>query len=135
MLFQPLIEVVVIVLFGPQHPRQRLPHDHGIFGIELIRCDGLIKSIGLPLAILKNRFETLAQRIALVGQIGPAQGAWSNIAEPQVEHLSASGSHLQRVVGRRLGPPLPRVDAFFLPLNEVVVDPVFRIGSRVGFIK
>ncbi len=55
--------------------------------------------------------------------------------QTQPNRLAASGGHVERIVGSRLGPGLGGIHRFAASRNDVLVERVFDIGRRVGLVQ
>ena len=62
MFHEPLVEVEVKVLLGPQHPGQRLPHDKRLIFADSFRGDGLIELVWFVLLTSLHDFIKALQK-------------------------------------------------------------------------
>ena len=92
MFLQPLVCVEVVVLFGPEHPRERLADEVGAVAIRLVHCrgQGVIELVRLLEPLIHDRVER-PERIAELARFRTRQ------TEP--DHLCGSRTDGQLIVG------------------------------------
>ena len=120
---QPAGHVVRVVLLGPDHPGEGLPHDRRLLGRGVGRGQGGVELVGLDLPLPDDGRKGLARPAG-------SQDVW-RVGGPQahLEHGRLAGPDLGRVPPRRLRPLLGRVDRGRSG-HHVVVDAVLREGRR-----
>ena len=123
MLLQPFPDIEEIVLLGPQHPGQGLPHHVRRVGADPGRRQAAVERIGFAPA----RREDIGE--AVEGIAGRFRRC---IGQAQADDGSLPGAHRHLVVRGRLGPDLLRIDRVLLARRDEVVDAVLDVGGRVG---
>ena len=98
----PLGEVEEVVLLGPQHSRQRLPHHPGRVLADTRWCYCAVELVGLSQTALQHLRETAAERIAnrVGGGPGQAKANYCGLSRPHIEWVDRCG----------LGPLQPRIE-------------------------
>jgi len=124
MLVQPQVQVVVEVLFGPQHSRQRLAHDIGTVGVaaNLGRRDRRVERIGVAEASREHRVEVSERQVRFPGRA---------CRQPQPDDLRLPRTDADLVVGRRLRSLLRRIHRAHFALDDETVDAVLHVGRGV----
>jgi hypothetical protein len=120
-LAEPHVEVEGVVLLGPQHPCQRLTHDHRPVRVQRRRRDRCVELIGLRLPQSQYVVEVRER----VGAPGLRRG------EAQVEHDLSPAGHERLPVGRDLR-AAHRVHRVGVTVHDRPVDPVLDVRRRVG---
>ena len=119
-LLQPGVEVVVEVLLGPQHSRQRLAHDAGTVRIvaNRRRSDRVVERIGFARTVREHCVE-VGERPA--GIVGRTRG------QPQPDDVRLAGADGRLVVGRDLRSLLRNIHRRRLAVYNEAVDAVFHV--------
>ena len=129
-LLQPLVDIVVVELLGPQHARQRLPHDVRRVRVEGGRHDGRIELVGLSLARTQHLLVVAAE--GPMGAIDSHEVGRTDVGEAQAEDLMSAGVDGEAIVGRGLRARLPGVHGLLLAQYHAVVDPILDVRGPVG---
>lgn len=133
-LFEPLVDVVVVELFAPEHAGQGLPHDVGLIGVELAGNDFGNSSASRSLG--EDLLELSAARVAglsfaLTIAAGSGHLAGRGIRQPQAESFRSRRPPRTRDSGAT---PSCRDAPGSRPRSargrRIVVDAVFHIGGR-----
>jgi hypothetical protein len=85
------VDVVLVVLLGPQHPGERLAHHELLVGVELVRDQRCVVLVGL---------------LEAAGELAVEVDVPAALAQPHAHHGGLSGADLEHVVGRALRPRL-----------------------------
>src|ERR1043166_3495824 len=118
---QPLLYHVVIELLGPQYSAKTLPHNIlGIIG-KIVWDDGRIEVIGLSLASGEGLIKWLESSVIFEFRIAKTQTNNNGLPRP----------HNKFVVCGGFCPSLLRVHSIVDSLDDVVVDAIFHIRSRI----
>ncbi len=120
-LAKPHVEVEGVVLLGPQHPRQSLPHDHRPVRVQRRRRDRCVELVGLR----------LAQRQHVVEVRERVEAARLRRGEAHVEHDLSPAGHERLPVGGDLG-ATHRAHRVGVTVHDRPVDPVLDVRRRVG---
>ena len=119
-LLQPAVQVEVVVLLRPQHPRERLAVDPALVLAQRAGRDPVVELVGvlepLPERLLERRSELAARRA---------------LGQAELDDLGAAGRHLEDVARRGLRPGLPGVHRVPLPGDHVPVERVLDVRRRV----
>ena len=119
-LLQPPVEVEVVVLLRPEHPREGLSVHPALVLAERSGRDPLVELVGveepLPERLLERCPELLAR--------GPP-------GQAELDERDAARRHLEDVKHRGLRPGLPGVHGVTLPGDHVSVEGVLHVRSRV----
>ena len=123
MFLVPLGQVEKIVLLGPQHPRQCLPHHPRRVLVDARGRYDAVELVGLMSTALQHLLETAVERIA--NRVGRGLG------QAKANHCGLSRPHLELIVRGGLGSLQPRIYGFLFACDDEIVDPVLDIRSRV----
>ena len=129
-LLQPLVDVVVVELLGPEHPRQGLPHHVGRVGVQRGRDDGGVELVRLGPPRPEDLVEAAAERPRAVA-VALGRGRRGDVGEAQPDRPALAGADRQAVMGGRLGPGLLRVQPALLAVHDEVVDAVLDVRGPV----
>ena len=116
---EPALNVVVVPLLGPEHPRQRLPHDLRAVRGELAGDDLGVELVGLAPAGVEDRLKLGPERP------GPGRG----VGQTQADLPRAVGGDHDTVPGGDLRPRPRRVDRAHGAMDDELVDPVLRVRT------
>ena len=120
MLAKPVLQIEVVVLLGPEHPRQRLAVDAALILAQSLRCDPLVEFVGLGDPPVESSLE-------------PAEGiVYGSGRETQPDGLAAGGGHVEHVVGCGLRPDPGGVHGVRVSRDDVGVERILDVGSGVG---
>jgi hypothetical protein len=119
-LLQPPVGVEEVVLLGPQHAGDGLPHHQHLVLRRLGGSDGMEELVRIPLALFDHVVES-------------REGAFrsGDVREPKAQHRRPPRVHLEPMVGRRLGPDALGVHRLPASLDDAVVDAVLDVGPGI----
>ena len=117
---QPLIQIEVVVLLGPEHPRQRLAVHAPFIFVQRVRRNPLVEFVRVGDPAVKYPLETAK------GIVDPGG------RQTQADGRAAAAGHVEDIVGRRLGPDLGGVDRLAVARDEVRVERILDIRGRIG---
>ena len=117
---QPLIQIEVVVLLGPEHPRQRLAVHPPFIFVQRVRRNPLVEFVRVGDPAVKYPLET-AKGIVYPGG-----------RQTQADGRAAAAGHVEDIVGRSLGPDLGGVDRLAVARDEVRVERILDIRGRIG---
>src|SRR5208283_5909029 len=106
-----------IVLLGPQHSRQSLPHDPGRVLLDASWGHRAVELVGLSPTALQHLQETAAEGIA--NRVGDGLG------QPKANRGGLARPHVELVVRSGLGSLQPRMTASCLPAMRKSLIPSF----------
>src|SRR5215475_2202826 len=95
--FEPLLQIIVVKLFAPQHPCQRLPHHVRFVGIESVGNDSLIELVRFLLPQLQN-FRKLFTEWTTRLTIALRERARRPVGKQEPNHLAAARWHRHMVM-------------------------------------
>jgi hypothetical protein len=113
---QPELQVEVIVLLAPEHPRQRLAVHPALVFAESAGRDPVVEFVRVSDAALEDLLEALEGILRRRG------------CEPQADRLAAAAGHVEHIVGRGFGPRLGGIHRFGLSLDDVSVERILDVG-------
>ncbi len=119
-LLQPAVEVEVVVLLRPEHPRERLAVDPPLVLAERAGRDPLVELVGVE--------EPLPERLLERARRTPRRRA---LGQAELDDLAAARRHLEDVARRGLRPRLPGVHRVALAGDHVPVERVLDVRRRV----
>ncbi len=119
-LFEPRVEIEVVVLLAPEHPGEGLAHDVRLVGAGLGRRDRPVELVGIGDA----RREHLVDR----GAVEQGCGARAVV---HADHGRSVRGDVQHVVGGRLRSRLVGVHRVEAAVHDVLVERVLHVGSGV----
>ncbi len=119
-LLQPLIQIEVVVLLAPEHPRQRLAVHPPFIFVQRLRRNPLVEFVRVGDPAFEYLLET-AKGIVYPGG-----------RQTQADGRAAAAGHVEDIVGRRLGPDLGGVDRLAAARDEVLVERILDVGRRIG---
>ncbi len=117
---QPLLQVEVVILLAPEHPRQRLAVHPALVFAESFRRDPPVEFVRVSDPALEDPLEALEGIFRRGG------------CEPQADRPAAAAGHVEDIVGRSLGPRLGGIHRFALSLDEVRVESILDVGRSAG---
>ena len=116
--FKPALDAVVVELFRPEHPGQRLPQNQ-----SLVRRRPRRRELGVELVRLRLALVELGVKVAIDGRTGRAQPELDRRARPRVDG--------NVIAERCLGPRPPRIHGRGARDN-VIVDAVLGEPAATG---
>ena len=129
---EPGSHLVVVVLFGPQHSRQCLPHDvPGIIG-KILRNDAGVKLIGLSNAFGEDPIEALTERPAsrcchLLRLRAAALALRVGGSQAQIDAHGLSWPQRERIMSRGFRSNIRRIHSSGIVLDDGIVDTILDI--------
>jgi hypothetical protein len=121
-LLQPPVEVEVVVLLRPQHPREGLAVDAALVFAQRAGRDPFVELVGVGHALPQRLLESRAEL--------PPRGRPAG--EAKLDDLAPARRHLQDVSRRRLRPRLRGVDRLPLAGDHVPVERVLDVRRGAG---
>ena len=119
-LVEPAIEIEDVELLPPQHPGQRLAHDHRLVGRRRRRRDRRVELVGVGDARREHAVDLAA-----------AERRGVRPTQPELHDANAAGGDVEHVVRGRLRAGAGRVDGAVLSVHHVVVERVLDVRRRV----
>ena len=120
-LLQPAVEVEVVELLRPQHPRERLAVDAPLVLAERAGRDPLVELVRVE--------EPLPERLLERGPERPRRRA---LRQPELDDLATARRHLQDVARRGLRPRLAGVHGVPHSGDDVAMERVLHVRRRAG---
>ena len=119
-LLEPSIQIEVVVLLAPEHARQRLAVHAPFVLAQRRRRNPVVELVGVGDPAVEDLLETAK------GIGGPGR------RETEADGLASAGGHVERIVGRRLGPGLAGVDRLVAARDDVLVERILDVRRSIG---